>query len=76
MEGRSECCMSQTDYDEEKECGLNEGRMKGRRDEERRDEGMEGLREGGIKGGKDEGREGAMKGIREESLASYMVVEI
>ena len=32
MEGRSECCMSQTDYDEEKECGLNEGRMKGGRE--------------------------------------------
>jgi hypothetical protein len=44
MEGRSECCMSQTDYDKEKGCCLNEGRMKGGSD-------------GGMKGGRDEGRE-------------------
>ena len=46
MEGRSECCMSQTGFDKEKECGLNEGRK----------------REGGMKEGKDEGMKGGMKG--------------
>ena len=38
--------MSQTGFDKEKECGLNEGRK----------------REGGMKEGKDEGMKGGMKG--------------